>query len=187
MTTRTSTLLALPLLLGLTTGAAQATLLEIELTGTLDYGYDSTDEFGLGINTDLTGQTASFRWLIDTDLLGTNYGDGTTTSSYDDCSDSVCGDNPFVTVSVTLNRITQTIQHNSNNSDYDENQINLVEDQDGANTASNDYLSISGLDYYYTVNSYQDNFFSLCQRLCRVDYQRNWCQSTGWLVYQPDW
>ncbi len=35
MTTRTSTLLALPLLLGLTTGAAQATLLEIELTGTI--------------------------------------------------------------------------------------------------------------------------------------------------------
>lgn len=159
MTTRTSTLLALPLLLGLTTGAAQAALLEIELTGTLDYGYDSTNEFGLGAGyVDLFGRIATFRWLIDTDLLGINYGDGTTYSYYDDCSDGVCGDNPFVTASVTLNGITQTIQNNNSNG-Y--SWIYLAEDQDAANTISNDYLSIYGHDYHYNNINYRDNYVIL--------------------------
>lgn len=160
MTTRTSTLLALPLLLGLTTGAAQATLLEIELTGTLDYGNDYTNEFGWGTNVDLADKTATFRWLIDTDLLGTNYGDGTTYSFYNDCTDSVCGNNPFVTASVTLNGITRTIQNNLSSS---QSYIYLWEDQDGPGVSLYDYLSIYGSDYYnYSSQSYyKSNYISL--------------------------
>ena len=152
MTTRTSTLLALPLLLGLTTGAAQATLLEIELTGTLDDGYDQTNEFGFGADyVDLTGKTATFRWLIDTDLLGTNYGDGSG-SYYRDCYDGICGDNPFVTASVTLNGITRTIQNNQNS--QNDSHINLIEDESVFVTADYDSLRIYAIDYRENSYSY---------------------------------
>lgn len=158
MTTRTSTLLALPLLLGLTTGAAQATLLEIELTGTLDSGsVDYTNEFGLGTYVDLTGQTATFRWLIDTDLLGTDYDNTTTRSYYTNCINFSCGNNHFFTASITINGTTQTIT-NSNNS-YD-SWIDLQKDQDGSGFDSRDYLYIGGLYRYenFTNGDYGDSY-----------------------------
>lgn len=152
----TSTLLALPLLFGLT-GAAQATLLEIELTGTLDYGYDGTNEFGFGSGlVDLTGQTATFSWLIDTNLLGTNIGDGTTYSYYSDCSDGVCGDNPFVTASVTINQSTHTISSGNHNS-----YLYLQEDQDGSGYSNADTLSIFGEDYQATGTTHTSSYVQL--------------------------
>ncbi|MDS4022930.1 MAG: PEP-CTERM sorting domain-containing protein [Candidatus Competibacter sp.] len=156
----TSTLLALPLLFGLT-GAAQATLLEIELTGKLDYGYDQTNYFGLGANVDLANlnQTATFRWLIDTSLLGTNYGDGTTTSYYIDSNDGTYGDNPFVTASVTINGITHTVANNIIGGG--DSAIYLEEDSDGSGISDADYLYIYGYNFHSTSTSYSSDYVYL--------------------------
>lgn len=145
MTTRKLTLLALPLLFSLT-GTAQAALLEIQLTGTLDSGYDQTNEFGFGSGyIDLTGKTATFRYLIDTNLLGTNYGDGTTVSHYQDCADGACGNNPFLTASVTINGITKVTQRYTAQP-YD-SYIYLHEGRDGGVSNSYDQLHIGSFDF----------------------------------------
>lgn len=84
--------------------AAEAAIVTIDVTGTIDYGYDLTGIFG-AVDSSLTGQTANLKLVFDT-----SKGLRTTTVT----NDTLVGDpsieatfgNPFVSSSVTVNGLT---------------------------------------------------------------------------------
>lgn len=122
------------LALALTVSGAHAALAELQVSGSLSYGSDTTNVFGLGNGANLTGQSAIFKWTFDLARLGADK-DGAANAVRYDCGAAAPGCTYFMSASVTINGVTRTLSGGS--TDYT-NDLRMAADTDGAGLASED-------------------------------------------------
>ncbi len=117
---------------------ANAIPLEIEFTGQLSSGQQNgADTFGFGTGgsyLDLTGQTATFLFQIETDLLGSPISSNSNSVNY---SPSTSG---AISASVAINNVTREV------SGTFWSRVQMAEDSDGAALNSTDELAIYSVD-----------------------------------------
>lgn len=122
------------LALALAMGSAHAVIAELQVSGSLDYGTDKTNVFGLGLNTDLAGQSAIFKWTLELAQLGADKDPATDAVRYD-CGLGAGSCTYFMSASVTINGVTRSLGGTS--TDYT-NELRMTSDTDGAGLTSED-------------------------------------------------